>query len=130
MREKIITKFARFISSTRIGQPVLMMEVRMTLKNDTPKDTEWCKARWKQVYHEFSRDKSHVKGSPSFIWTARQCIRVTKSKEDNPSQRNYQNQLSHPNLSHIEQEWIWKEFNLRKDWHLTKLEGSTGKTKF
>ena len=25
-------------------------------------------------------------------------------KEDSPSQRNYQNQLSHPSLSHIEQE--------------------------
>ena len=84
-----------------------MMDVRMTLKNDTPKDTEWCKARWKhtQESSEFSRDKSHAKGSPSFIWTARQCIRATESKEDNPSQRNCQNQLSHPNLSYIEQEF-------------------------
>ena len=40
-------------------------------------------------------------------------------KEDNLSQRNFQNQLHHPGLSHIEQEC---QENSRKDSQSIKLE--------
>ena len=40
-------------------------------------------------------------------------------KEDNPSLRNYQNQLSHPSLSHIKQE---SQESSRKDSHSTKFK--------
>ena len=46
-----------------------------------------------------------------------------KLKEDNLSQRNCQNQLSHPGLSHTEQECQESlEFDSRKDSQSTKLE--------
>ena len=57
---------------------------------------------------EFFRDKSRAKGSPSF-------------KEDNPSQRNCYNQLSHPSLPQIEQECqeslIQGKIHIRQNWN-------------
>ena len=43
-------------------------------------------------------------------------------KEDNLSQRNCQNKLSHPGLSHTEQECQEIEFDSRKDSQSTKFE--------
>ena len=43
-------------------------------------------------------------------------------KEDNPSQRNCQNQLSHPSLSHIEQEcqesMIQGKIHIQQNWNV------------
>ena len=44
-----------------------------------------------------------------------------KLKEDNLSERNFQNQLSHPGFSHIEQE-CQESLISRKDSHSTKFE--------
>ena len=57
---------------------------------------------------QFSRDESHAKEVlPSHKLQDHACEyqKLFGLKEDNPTQKNCQNQLSHPGLSHIEQEF-------------------------
>ena len=46
---------------------------------------------------------------------------MSNRKEDNSSQRNRQNQLSHPRLSHIEQKFqeslIQKKIHIQQNWN-------------